>query len=76
MNAHTAEEIRRLLETRGFVHQETAGYQLTAPVPQAMHVSETRLRGVLSPPLLLLNKTMSFLTAPCRTPSGRSSTAG
>ena len=61
LNARTAAEMRRLLEARGFVHEETAGYQLTRPVPQAMHLSETRLRGVLSPPLLLLNKAMSAL---------------
>ncbi len=59
LNAHTAGEIRGRLEALGFRHEETAGYQLTRPVPQAMHLSETRLKGIFSPPLLLLNRSMS-----------------
>ena len=43
------------------VYQETAGYQLTFPVPQAMHFNETKLRGVLSAPLVLLNGALTRL---------------
>lgn len=56
MNARTAAEVRAELERRGFVHRRTCGYQLTRPVPEAMHLSETRLHGLLNPPLLLLNR--------------------
>ena len=37
-------------------HLRTAGYQLTWPIPQVMHLSETRLRGALTRPLLALNR--------------------
>ncbi|MEM7308140.1 MAG: methyltransferase domain-containing protein [Planctomycetota bacterium] len=56
LNAQESGEIRRRLEAAGFRHEKTSGYQLTRPVPQAMHVSETRLKGALSPALLLANR--------------------
>jgi SAM-dependent methyltransferase len=61
LNARTSDEIRRRLEAAGFRHQRTTGYQLTRPVPQAMHVSETRLGGALSPALLLANRAAAGL---------------
>jgi SAM-dependent methyltransferase len=56
MNACTRDEVRRALETRGFAFERWAGYQLTRPVPQWMHWSETRLHGLASRPLLWLNQ--------------------
>ena len=56
MNARTAAEIRRRLEQVGFRHLRTAGYQLTWPIPEAMHLSDTRLGGVLTPLLLAANR--------------------
>lgn len=56
MNALTAEAVRAELERRGFHHELTAGYQLTRPVPQLAHWSDTRAGGVLSPLLLAYNK--------------------
>ena len=68
LNAHTSGEVRAWLEERGFRHEETAGYQLTYPVPQAMHFSDTRLGGALSRPILWAN---AGLTALDRTLNGR-----
>ncbi len=59
MNASTAAEIRTRLEAEGFIHQGGAGYQLTRPFPEAMHVNETRLRGLLTYPLLWSNQLMA-----------------
>jgi len=56
LNARSPEEVRPALERRGFVARATAGYQLTWPIPEAMHLSETRLGGLLARPLLLLNR--------------------
>jgi SAM-dependent methyltransferase len=56
LNARVPEEVRAGLEERGFVHERTGGYQLTRPVPQLMHLSETRLGGALSLPLLWTNR--------------------
>jgi SAM-dependent methyltransferase len=56
MNARTRTEIRTGLEKRGFTFELCSGYQLTYPIPQAMHLNETRLKGVLTWPLLLLNQ--------------------
>ncbi len=56
LNAYTRDEVRRALEARGFRHLRSAGYQLTRPVPELMHVNETRLGGVLTYPLLWLNQ--------------------
>lgn len=61
LNARGADEVRAWLQARGFRHRETAGYQLTSPVPQAMHFSATRLGGVLNGPLLLANRAMTAL---------------
>ena len=55
MNALTRAEMCVLLERRGLVLEAAAGYQLTWPVPQAMHWSDTRMRGALTPPLVLAN---------------------
>ncbi len=59
MNARSSREVRAWFETRGFVHHETAGYQLTWPVPEAMHISEARLKGLFSPPLLIANRALA-----------------
>jgi SAM-dependent methyltransferase len=56
MNARTRSEVRGELEARGFVLEAEAGYQLTHPVPELMHWSETRARGLLHPLLLAWNR--------------------
>jgi SAM-dependent methyltransferase len=56
MNARTRAEMRTELEARGFVLEAEAGYQLTRPVPELMHWSETRLLGILHPALLAWNR--------------------
>ena len=61
MNAFSREEIRQGLERRGFVHVRSGAYQLTRPVPEAMHVSETMLKGLLTYPLLWANRIASRL---------------
>jgi SAM-dependent methyltransferase len=55
MNARTGGDVRSLLEQRGLRLRQAAGYQLTSPVPKLQHLSDTRLRGWFSPPLLGLN---------------------
>lgn len=61
MNARAREEIRAGLEARGMVHVRSGAYQLTRPLPEAMHVNETRLFGILTYPLLWMNKVATFL---------------
>jgi hypothetical protein len=61
LNAQTGVTLRELLERRGMRHLATSGYQLTRPIPQAMHVSETKLGGLFSPALLLLNRAAAGL---------------
>ena len=61
MNAFTRDEVRTELERRGFRHEVSAGYQLTWPVPQAMHFSETRLGGLFTWPILLANMASASL---------------
>jgi SAM-dependent methyltransferase len=56
MNAQIAEEMRARLEKRGLVHEATAGYQLSDPIPQLTHHADKKLGGVLSPILLGLNR--------------------
>jgi hypothetical protein len=56
MNALTADEMVGLLERRGCRLEARAGYQLSWPVPQLMHWSETRAAGLLSPLLLAANR--------------------
>ena len=56
LNAKSAAWVRHGLEARGFQFVRGSAYQLTYPVPQVMHVNETKLGGVLSRPLLWLNK--------------------
>jgi 2-polyprenyl-3-methyl-5-hydroxy-6-metoxy-1,4-benzoquinol methylase len=64
MNALTGAEMSRLLERHGFRLEASAGYQLTWPVPQISHWSDTRARGALSPLTLLLNKVAAGRLAP------------
>ena len=54
--ARTPSEVRQGLEQRGLAHMETSFYQVTWPIPQVMHVNETKLKGALSWPLLALNR--------------------
>lgn len=61
MNARTREEIRAGLEARGLQHVRSGAYQMSRPVPEAMHVNEKRLGGVLTFPLLWLNKAASWI---------------
>lgn len=63
LNARPREEIRRALEARGLVHMRSGAYQLTRPIPEAMHVNETRLAGVLTRPLLMANRVATFVDA-------------
>ncbi|MCP3916635.1 MAG: class I SAM-dependent methyltransferase [bacterium] len=56
MNAQLPEHIRAGLEARGFTFKRMRGYQLTWPVPQAMHLNETKFKGVLTLPLLMANR--------------------
>ena len=56
MNAATREEVRASLERRGLVFEAWSGYQLTWPMPQAMHFSDVRLKGALGAPLLWINR--------------------
>lgn len=61
MNARSRESIRAGLERRGFVHIRSGAYQLTRPVPEAMHVNERFLKGILTRPLLWANRLATWL---------------
>lgn len=61
MNAFSREEIRKGLEVRGLVHVKNGAYQLTRPIPEAMHVNETKLKGLLTYPLLWANRVATWL---------------
>ncbi|MCY3001785.1 MAG: class I SAM-dependent methyltransferase [Planctomycetota bacterium] len=63
LNAIEASTAQRELERRGFVHEATAGYQLTRPVPQLAHWSDAKLGGALSGLLLAWNR---FRAGPAR----------
>jgi len=56
LNASTLEQVRTGLVRRGFRFERGSGYQLTWPVPELAHLSETRLRGALTWPLLWTNQ--------------------
>lgn len=56
LNAKTREEVRAGLEKRGFKFEKWCGYQLTRPIPQLMHLNETKMGGVLTYPLLWANQ--------------------
>ena len=66
MNALTRDEARAELENRGFKFVKAAGYQLTSPWPEAMHVSDTKLGGALSALILALNKFKAGAGDPAR----------
>lgn len=68
--AHNPGEIRAGLEQRGLRHLETSYYQLTWPIPQLMHLNETRLRGLLTWPLLLMNRCMAASSRRLQLPTG------
>ncbi|MEE8467033.1 MAG: class I SAM-dependent methyltransferase [Planctomycetota bacterium] len=68
LNACAPAEVRAALEARGFVHERTGGYQLTRPVPQLMYLSETRLGGLLSLPLLWTNRLATTIDRALGTP--------
>jgi SAM-dependent methyltransferase len=59
LNARTGAEVRAALEQRGFTCEAEAGYQLTRPVPQIMHLSDTKLGGLLSPLCLAANRLLA-----------------
>jgi len=61
LSAWRREDVRRGLERRGLVFETWAGYQLTRPIPEVMHLSETRAKGLLAQPLLLLNRSAAAL---------------
>jgi SAM-dependent methyltransferase len=56
LNACTPEELKPELERRGLLFEAARGYQLSWPMPQLMHASETRLSGALEKPLVALNR--------------------
>lgn len=56
MNAKTREEVRAMLEARGFAFEAWCGYQLTGAVPRLMHLDATKLGGVMSGMLLWWNR--------------------
>ncbi|MCP5022023.1 MAG: class I SAM-dependent methyltransferase [bacterium] len=65
LNAKSAAWVRQGLEARGFEFVRGSAYQLTYPIPQIMHINETKLDGLLSRPLLWINQigaTLSRLT--------------
>jgi SAM-dependent methyltransferase len=64
LNALPLERMRALLEARGLQLVASGGYQLTRPLPQVMHWSDTRARGLLSGPLLALNRLLAGRLAP------------
>ncbi|MDZ4772919.1 MAG: class I SAM-dependent methyltransferase [Planctomycetota bacterium] len=55
MNAQVREDARAELEKRGLRFDAWCGYQLSRPLPQLLHVSETRLFGALDPLLVWWN---------------------
>jgi 2-polyprenyl-3-methyl-5-hydroxy-6-metoxy-1,4-benzoquinol methylase len=59
LNAATADEVRAGLERRGFAARGRSDYQLSRPIPQLMHLNETKLGGLLSRPLVWLNAAAS-----------------
>ncbi len=68
--ARTPDEVRGGLEVRGLEHLETSFYQVSWPIPQIMHVNETKLKGVLSWPLLTLNRLFATTSRKVGIPSG------
>ncbi len=56
LSALTCAELQEGMLQRGFEVVRSTGYQLTWPVPQAMHLNETRLGGALTYPLLWANQ--------------------
>lgn len=72
LNGRPHSEVRERLEGLGFTHRATAGYQLSFPVPELMYLSESKLGGILNPPLLLLNKLMASLDRKLGHPFGKS----
>jgi SAM-dependent methyltransferase len=56
LNALSRAEALASLEARACEITACAGYQLTRPVPQLLHLNETRLSGLFSGPLLALNR--------------------
>lgn len=56
MNAQSHASVRASLEAADFEFQSGAGYQLTRPFPEAMHLNQTKLKGLLTYPLLWSNQ--------------------
>jgi len=56
LNAQSHVDVRAWLEARGFEYGSGAGYQLTRPFPELMHLNEARLGGALTYPLLWSNR--------------------
>jgi SAM-dependent methyltransferase len=59
MNAMVREDVRARLERRGFAFEAWCGYQLSDPMPQLLHFSQTRLSGMLDGVLLARNVRVS-----------------
>ncbi len=56
LSALTGAEVEQGMTSRGFEVVRRASYQVTWPVPQLMHLNETRLKGALTYPLLWANQ--------------------
>lgn len=56
LSALTAAEVEEGMAARGFHVVSKSSYQVTWPVPQLMHLNETRLKGALTYPLLWANQ--------------------
>jgi len=68
--AVTSDQARAAMEGRGFRHLASAGYQLTDPVPQLLHLDASRLNGALSHPLSWCNRIASGLNRTLGAPLG------
>ncbi len=62
LNAKGHAEVRSALQERGLHFLKGSGYQCTFPVPQLMHLNETRMGGILTYPLLGLNRVVAGLS--------------
>ena len=55
LNGVGPDQVERWLVDAGYTRLKRAGYQLSWPIPQAMFVNETKLKGAISHPLVWLN---------------------
>jgi len=65
MNALTRDDVVEKLKRRGYKIEKVWFYQLTRPIPQLMHISETRMGGLGAFSLLMLNKAAFLIDSFC-----------